>query len=304
MECNSLSLAAHKLNLTPSSVSRTLASLEEQLGVILLKRTTRNIVLTDAGNYLYHQAVELLNNLNESLINTASFYSHPQGQLKITCSIAFGTSHLMKLFSEYRLVNQYVNLSVDLNDQFVNLNEENFDIALRMTATPPDNFAIREICEIHWLYCGSKEYLEKNGIPQIINDLEVHDCLVNPNVSHAWKYKNENGDIVPLKIRAIIQANSSLALLQAALNHQGIVCLPTYILGDYIKSKALTPVLLAEYSMEKDYHLYALYNPSKYNDPKIRSFIDFLIEKSKDHAPWDGWMQEYPILTRNNIEIN
>lgn len=101
VECNSFSGAARKLNVTPSSVSRGLQQLEEQLGVVLLKRTTRNFILTEAGRYLLQRAQQLLTDLDDSLVNTASFYQHAQGQLKITCSIAFGVCHLMRLYSEY-----------------------------------------------------------------------------------------------------------------------------------------------------------------------------------------------------------
>lgn len=292
VDCNSLSLASQKLKLTPSAVSRTLAKLEVQLGITLLKRTTRNIVLTDAGKYLYDKANELLNNLEDSLIKTSSFYDHPQGQLKITCSIAFGASHLMKLFSEYRKYNDDVNLSVNLNDDLINLNEENIDIALRITQTPPVNFSIRKICVINWVYCASPQYLKKFGIPETISELSNHHCLVNPNTLDVWE-DNAKQQEEPLKIKGVIEANSSLALLEAALNHQGIVCLPTYILGDYIKSKQLKPILLSHISIDKGFNLYALYSPSKYSDPKVRSFIDFLVEKIQNHITWDDWMKEY-----------
>ncbi|SUB27968.1 putative LysR-family transcriptional regulator [Yersinia pseudotuberculosis] len=295
VECNSLSIAAHKLNITPSSTSRSLAQLEEKLGVVLLKRTTRSIVLTDAGDYLFHQARQLLLDLDETLVNTHSFYNHPQGQLKITCSIAFGVCHLMNLFSQYKETNSDVCLSVDLNDQLVNLNEEHFDIALRITSIPPPNFAIRRICTINWVYCGSKEYLMKRGVPATIEDLEQHDCLVNPNVSDAWLYKSTECESVPLKIKNTVQANSSLGLLHAALHHQGIVCLPTYMLGDYITSGKLVPILLDYNAKDKEYGLYALYYPSKYNDPKIRSFIDFMLDELSMDVPWDKWRADYQI---------
>lgn len=294
VECNSLSVAAQKLNLTPSAISRTLTKLEEQLGVMLLKRTTRNIILTDAGNYLYNQANNLLANLDKSLIKTASFYTHPHGQLKVTCSIAFGTLHLMRLFGEYKANHSEVSLSVDLNDQLVNLNEENFDIALRITATPPDNFALRKICPINWVYCASAQYLEQKGIPETIKDLDDYDCLINPNISHAWQFKDENNNVISVKGNNTILANSTLALVQAALTHQGIVYLPTYMLGEHLKAKELIPLFLPKYDKENTtYNLYALYCPSKYHDPKIRSFIDFLVDQFENDVFWDEWMQDY-----------
>lgn len=291
VECNSLSIAGQKLNLSPSSISRSLSKLEEQLGIILLKRTTRTFVLTDAGHYLYENARTLLTELDRSLVNTSSFYDHPQGQLKITCSIAFGVCHLMRLFGQYKEMCPDVTFAVDLNDELVNLNEEVFDIALRITATPPPNFATRRICHIHWIYCASHGYLAKRGTPKTIEELEYHDCLVNPNVSDVWRYTDGEQRQVPLKIKDAVQANSSLGLVHAALADQGIVCLPTYMLGDYIRSKQLVPILSDYSAKEMDYGLYALYYPSKYNDPKVRSFIDFLLEEITINPPWDDWMR-------------
>ena len=290
VECNSFSVAAQKLNLTPSSVSRSLSQLEEQLGIVLLKRTTRTFVLTEPGKYLFLRAQRLLTDLDESLINTASFHHHPQGQLKITCSIAFGVCHLMRLYSEYREVNPDVSLSVDLNDQIINLNKEDFDIALRITETPPTNFAIRNICKINWVYCGSKIYFERRGIPTSLEDLEHHDCLINPNVLDNWHYTDDDGKSHPLKINSRIEVNSTLGLLHAALHHQGIVSLPTYMLGDYIANGELIPVLLENNTRKLEYSLYALYHPGHYQDPKVRSFIDFIVEKIPLNPPWDKWM--------------
>lgn len=292
VECNSFSVAAQKLNLAPSSVSRSISQLEEHLGILLLKRTTRNFVLTEPGKYLLLRAQKLLDDLDDSLISTSSFRQHPQGKLKITCSIAFGVCHLMRLYSEYRSINPDVSLSVDLNDQNVNLNEENIDIALRITAHPPINFAIREICKINWVYCGSKIYFAQRGIPKTLKDLEEHDCLINPNVSDNWQYLDDNGDSKALKINNVIEVNSTLGLLEAALHHQGIVSLPTYMLGDYIANQELIPVLLDYNVKEHEYSLFALYHPGHYQDPKIRSFIDFLVEEISDEPFWDDWMRK------------
>lgn len=288
VECNSFSAAALKLNLTPSSVSRSISQLEEFLGIVLLKRTTRNLILTEPGKYLLFRAQHLLADLDDSLVNTSSFRRHPQGQLKITCSIAFGVTHLMRLYSEYRDINPDVRLSVDLNDQSVNLNEENIDIALRITAHPPTNFALRKICKINWVYCASKRYFERRGQPKTLADLEDHDCLINPNVSDNWQFIASDGH--SLKINNIVEVNSTLGLLQAALHHQGIVNLPTYMLGDHIANGELIPILLDHEAKEHEYHLFALYHPGHYQDPKVRSFIDFIVEKISSTPAWDDWM--------------
>lgn len=292
VECNSFSGAARKLNVTPSSVSRGLQQLEEQLGVVLLKRTTRNFVLTEAGRYLLQRAQQLLTDLDDSLVNTASFYQHAQGQLKITCSIAFGVCHLMRLYSEYREINPHVSLSVDLNDALINLNETDFDIALRITSHPPENFALRKLCNINWIYCGSRHYFEQNGIPQSPADIARHNCLINPNIPDTWRMNDKDGVAYPLAINNMIEVNSSLGLLEAARCHQGIVCLPTYMLGNYIDNGELLPVLLDYNPKTTPFALYALYSPAHIHAPKIRTFIDFLADKLPLDPPWDNWMHQ------------
>ncbi|MCW2255821.1 DNA-binding transcriptional LysR family regulator [Providencia alcalifaciens] len=290
VECNSFSLAAKKLNVTPSSVSRGLQQLEEQLGVVLLKRTTRNFILTDAGRYLLQRSQNLLSDLDDSLVNTASFYQHAQGQLKITCSIAFGVCQLMQIYSEYRETNSKVSLSVDLCDTLINLNEVDFDIALRITNHPPDNFALRKICNINWVYCGSRVYFERYGIPQSPSDIAQHNCLINPNIPDTWRMTDKSGHAYPLEINNMIEVNSSLGLLEAARCHQGIVCLPTYMLGNYIETGELIPVLLDYNPKSTPFALYALYHPAHIHAPKIRTFIDFLVEKIPARPHWDQWM--------------
>lgn len=286
VEAGNLSEAARRLKITPSAVSKSLLKLETEVGVTLLKRTTRNLVLTEAGKYLYNQTLQMLAELTESIDKTKGYHSYPQGQLKITCSFAFASAQLMALFNEYKKKYPQVNLVIDLNDQLINLNETDIDIALRITYSPPQNYATRKICPINWSYCASPEYLAAKGEPKTLLDLEQHDCLVYPRISDAWKYTTTDGEIKQLRIKNTIQANSSIVLLQAALMHQGIVHLPTYVLGEYIKSKQLRPLLMDQQLNLHEYFLYTLYFPSRYNSPKVRTFIDFLLERLS-HPYWD-----------------
>ena len=290
VEAGSLSEAARRLSVTPSAISRSLSKLETYTGVTLFKRTTRSLMITESGQYLYSQAISLISELEESISKTRHYNEYPQGQLKITCSFAFATSHLMELFVEYKQTHPHVDLVVDLNDQLVNLNETDIDLALRITYSPPQNYATRKICPVNWAYCASPEYLKKQGEPQALQELEKHDCLVYPRISDAWKYLDTNGELRELNIRNVIQANSSSVLLQAALMHQGVVYLPTYVLGDSIQSGKLKPLLMRQRINVHEYFLYALYFPSRYRDPKVRTFIDFILGRLSPQVPWDRWM--------------
>ncbi|MGG4608289.1 substrate binding domain-containing protein [Providencia sp. Me31A] len=174
-----------------------------------------------------------------------------------------------------------MSLSVDLNDDLINLNETDFDIALR------------KICNINWVYCGSHIYFERYGIPQTPEDIALHNCLINPNIPDTWRMADKNGIAYPLEINNMIEVNSSLGLLEAARCHQGIVCLPTYMLGNYIENGELIPVLLDYDPKSTPFALYALYHPAHTHSPKIRTFIDFLVEKIPSDPHWDHWMRQH-----------
>lgn len=165
VDCGGLSEAAAQLNVSPSAVSKSLAAMEDTLGTTLIKRTTRSITLTDAGQYLFNRANKLLKEFDETLNTTSGYYHSPQGELRITCSIAFGYSRLVNLVDKYRSQFPDVNLYIDLNDNFVNLNETDFDIALRISTAPPQNYAMRKLVPVRWAYCASPGYLAKKACP-------------------------------------------------------------------------------------------------------------------------------------------
>ncbi|MBA7931795.1 LysR family transcriptional regulator [Klebsiella sp. RHBSTW-00215] len=290
VDCGGLSEAAAQLNVSPSAVSKSLAAMENSLGTTLIKRTTRSITLTDAGQYLFNRANKLLQEFDETLNTTSSYDQNPQGELRVTCSIAFGYSHLVNLVDKYRTKFPDVNLYIDLNDNFINLNETDFDIALRISTAPPQNYAMRKLVPIRWAYCASPGYLAKKGIPQRRIDLAGHDCLVYPGLTPVLKIADEQDRMHQLKLHMPIQANSSLVLLKSVLEDQGIAYLPTYLIGGHIQKEEITPLLLDGTITCETHALYALYFPSKYSNPKVRSFIDFLVAELGTLPTWDNWI--------------
>lgn len=292
VECGGLSEAAIQLNVSPSAVSKNLAAMENTLGTTLIKRTTRSITLTDAGQYFFNRTLKLLKEFDDTLNATSSYYEYPQGELRITCSIAFGYSRLVNLIDKYREQCPDVNLYIDLNDDFVNLNDTDFDIALRISSSPPQNYAMRKLAPIRWAYCATSDYLAKKGFPMKRTDLVDHDCLIYPGLTPPIKMIDEHNRQHQLKVRAPIQANSSLVLLKSVLENQGVAWLPTYLIGDHIQKEELIPLLLDGNVTYESHALYALYFPSKYSNPKIRSFIDFLVSELQPVPAWDSWIPQ------------
>src|SRR5471030_1796214 len=293
VEFGGLSEAAAQLNISPSAVSKSLSQLENQLGTTLLKRTTRSFTLTEPGQYLYNRATQLLMDFDESINTTAGYYNHPRGELRITCSVAFGYSHLVTLVNHYRKDCPDVDLYIDLNDSFVNLNETNVDIALRVSSSPPTNYAMRKLATINWVYCASPKYLNEYVTPSSVQELSQHQCLIYPGLTPVWRNVDKQDVAHQLKIRSPIQANSSLVLFKSALENQGIAYLPTYLLGDAIKQGSLIPLALDGELTHSTHALYALYFPSRYSNPKVRSFIDYLLEELQPIPIWDSWITEF-----------
>ena len=294
-EGKGLSEAARLLNLSPSAISKGLAVMEENLGVPLIQRTTRTFQLTEAGEYFVSRASELLKEFDDIVNTTCGYFNHPHGALKITCSVAFGYAHLIYIFEEYRQKNHDVELILDLDDHLINLNENNVDIALRITATPPQNYAARKLSKISWMYCASPAYLQRMGTPTKRVELTSHECLVYPGLTPPLRFTDmPQHSQCDIKAKTPVQANSSLILLKAALAGQGIAWLPSYLINKHIASEELVALKLDGKYAYPTHSLYALYFPSKFRNPKVRSFIDFLIEEKQ---PWNAWEKDIEALS-------
>ncbi|MDY5106111.1 MAG: LysR substrate-binding domain-containing protein [Actinobacillus minor] len=129
------------------------------------------------------------------------------------------------------------------------------------------------LCPIDWVYCASSEYLNQHPRPEKIEDLRHHQLLMYPEMNPTLKRMDETESLKTIK------SNCSLFSLQAVLNHKGVAYLSLYLLEEEIKNKRIEPLKLTDQLVFHTHHLYALYFPSRYNSPKIRVFIDFLLEK-------------------------
>ena len=286
-ELGSLSAAGRELNLSPSAVSKRLSQLEERLGMLLIKRTTRSLTLTDSGRILFERANDILSDV-ENTIDAARQLQRPEGELRVTCSLAFGTEQLMPLMGRYLQANPEVNANVSLNDKHVNLAEENFDIAMRITTESDSAYAARKLAVIHWVYCASPEYLADHKQVESPECLAEHDCLVYPGMTSnggAWSFVRDD-QVRHVGVRARLISNSSLALRRAALQGQGVACLPTYLVSQDLMRGDLS-LIAPEYRSAISHTLYAMYYRSKFSNALVRSFIDFVVDDLGPVAPWD-----------------
>lgn len=296
-ESGSLSAAARELNLSPSAVSKSLAQLEGRLGVLLVKRTTRSLTLTESGRIIFERANDILSDL-ESTLDSARQTKTPEGNLRITCSMAFGSKQLTPVLGRYLDSNPKVSASIALDDRLSNLVEENYDLAVRITSRTDSGYAARKLATIHWVYCAAPHYLDSTESIREPGDLVRHRCLVYPamTLNGAWSFQGGK-DTQRIAVKTALESNSSLALREAALHGQGVACLPTYLVSSDIIQGALR-IVVPEYRSAIAHTLYAMYYRSKYANSLVRSFIDFVVDDIGDVAPWDKALQEAVDLPR------
>jgi DNA-binding transcriptional LysR family regulator len=286
-ETGSLSAAARDLNVTPSAVSKSLAQLEERLGILLIKRTTRSMTLTEGGRALLQRTAAILDNFEEALDETHQFRSQPMGPLRLTSSVAFGCAQLSSIIGRFIEVFPHVQANISLDDRCVNLAEENYDVALRITASTDWGYAARRLASIHWVYCAAPGYLERHGRIETPEDLARHHCLVYPamTLDGAWTFQRGE-EVRHVKVQGRLVSNSSLALLAATLEQHGVACLPTYAVAGNIVAGDLA-IVLPHYRAAITHTLYAMYFRSKYANPATRGFIDFIAADLGPEPPWD-----------------
>lgn len=279
VQYGSLSMAAHHSGLSRSAVSKQLCALEEKLGIRLLQRSTRSVKLTEAGKQVLGEATlvqeifERVETLSEEL------QGQVRGHLKVSCSAGIGRVHLVPLLKQFRALYPKVHVQLLLEDRFVDLIDDQIDVAIRVGHLPDSSLIALRLGEMTWVVCASPDYLSKNGTPKTPADLLQHDCLHYRNSKKAfnsWLFMGPNGE-EKILINDALSINDSTALAQAAEDGQGIVWIDKNSLGDALETGRLVQVL-QDYSLGIGYPIYALY-PARHHLPvKTRKFVDFLTE--------------------------
>ncbi len=267
VESGSMTAAALDCGISTTMVGNHLRSLEQRLGVSLLNRTTRRQRLTEFGTTYYQRCLEVLGLVADSERLAEQVQGEPSGTLRITAPLTFGSERLTPALSEFVLRYPRIRLDVMLSNQ----REPS-----ALIARPLENYALT--------VCASPAYLKRRGTPLIPQDLEHHDCLAFAypagddwrTVEKQWSLSGPEGEIL-VPVSGPMTINSSSALYQAALAGMGIVMLPDALLRDDLREGRLVP-LLGDYKLPSR-PMNLLYAQDRYRLPKLRSFVEFVLEK-------------------------
>jgi len=280
VQLGSLSAAAREADVMPSSVSRQMLNLEEELNAKLFQRTTRKQSLTEAGVLFYDYALRLSQALSEAKDAMNRLSASPTGTLHVAMEADFSKEFVAPLLPEFLRLYPDIKFRANLSANMLNLVEEGVDLAVRMGHLTDSSLVSKKLATSHSVICCSQQYLANKGTPSIPQDLAQHDCLsfkINSG-STVWKFERAKkpSEVV---INSHIRVNSLGFLKQMALADQGIVMMPVWMVQQELATKKLVTVLDDYQLTPASTPIQAVFPSKAMLAPKVRAFIDFLSDK-------------------------
>ena len=276
VELESFSRAAEDLHLSNAAVSKNVRELEKELSTQLIHRTTRRLSLTETGQLYFQRICSILDELDNIEEIVADLSVKPHGLLRVTVPMSLGLTHVARVIYQFQLEYPDIRVELTLNDRYVDLIEEGFDVGIRGGGPVQDtSLAMHRICDFRRVICASPAYLEQYGEPQSPDQLKQHQCIVYSlaRSPYEWSFWQGNKTIV-VNVDGPLKVNNSLAASQAAVAGLGIIFLPIFVASDALNHGTLQ-IILQEWSTEP-LTLYAIYPKHRQHSGKLQAFIDFI----------------------------
>lgn len=271
----SLSGAGRELGLSPAGVSKRLKRLEEDLGARLLQRTTRQISLTEEGQAYYERIGPLLAAIEEAEAFVTRRSDAVRGTLKVSAPTSFGRMHIAPHINDFMQAYPDLALNLQLNDEFVDIVGEGFDLSIRIGELTDSSLVARKLGSVRRVLCASPGYIARHGRPETLADLAGHICLP-PHNNDTWRLDGPEGP-VSYRPQGPLRTNSSEVIREAVIGGAGIALRSTWDVGPELARGDLVQVLPA-YGGSRDTGIFALYASRRFMPAKIRVFIDFLVK--------------------------
>lgn len=280
VETGNFSKAARQLDLAPTSVSRQVAALEDELGLRLINRTTRRQRLTEAGVLYYDRVKQILSDIDTANLAVSTLEATPSGTLRVTAPITFGRLYVVAALSGFLARYPDLRVSLTLTDSVADLVEEGYDVAIRIGELPDSRLIARKLASTERLICASPAYLKRAGIPLRPSDLEEHNCLTFQTATDdaVWRFTGRDG-ASDIRVTGDFFTNSADAMRTAALEGLGLARVPAWLVSRDIQRGALNVVLTAYSATPAALSIHALHAHNRHLSPKVRAFVDFLVEQ-------------------------
>ena len=276
--------AAREIGLSRSQVNKLVISLENELGVQLLHRSTRVVTPTESGLAFHERCVEILASLEEAERSITQLQAEPRGRLRVNAPMTFGTMHLAPALADFLV--QYPDLQVQLtlNDRFVDPIEEGFDVTVRI-AKPQEgaSLIVHPLTLAPRVLCAAPSYLEANGTPTHLDELRHHSCLHYGQlaVESQWTLIGSEGEQT-ISVTGVLCSNNGEVLRDAAVRGLGITLLPTFVVEPELQQGTLQRVLPEYHPPELS--ISVIYPVNRHLSTKVRLLVHFLQERFGDRS--------------------
>ncbi len=276
-----LSAVGMELNLTPGTISKRIQALEDEMTVRLFDRTTRSIRITEEGTVFLGAAERMLGELDQVQAIVGDKLARPKGRIKLSAPASIG-SFMGPALSAFLRSYPEVEVHADLTDRVVNLQEEGYDVAIRMGVLSDSTLKAKRLTVDHQIIVASPAYLAKNSTPDVPDDLLTAKCLVLGDAT-GWTFQVDDNPVV-VRVSGPMRSDNGELLHQAALDGHGFVRVSALRVRQDLKAGRLARVLGA-YEVTENAAIWAVYPGAKHQMPKLRVLLDFLAQWFRDANP-------------------
>lgn len=279
VDAGSITAAADKLELTVAAVSKRLKLLETDLGTRLLTRNTRQLALTEAGQYYYQHCREILDEVARVDQQLLAMQGKLSGTLRINMPMTYGKERLAKLLIRFLQQHPDIHLIAHLDDAYTDAASGEYDVVIRIGSLEDSRLIARKLEQVYLQPVAAPAYLAQYGTPQTPESLNHHNCLTYTNVSlrEGWLFYDQSGAERRVQVRGQFCANNGEVLRDAAIAGLGIVCLPDFEVKTALLNGTLVPIL-PDYTA-RPVTVYAVYPSRQFLPEKTRVMIEFLIHE-------------------------
>ncbi|EIO3976519.1 TPA: LysR family transcriptional regulator [Vibrio vulnificus] len=285
VESGSFSQAGRALNMAPSSVARNIDSLENRIKTTLFKRSTRQLILTEEGQYFYQQSSKILRDSDNLLAEMRGNHGVPEGILRISVFESFGNLCLTPLIPEFLERYPKIQIELELDNKLVDLNSDNVDMAIRIGTPQDSRLKARHLLTNYTALVASPAYINTHSPITQPEDLQRHNCLL---ISHErqrnYWYFHQKSTTRKVMVAGNLISKGGSPLLCAALQGTGVLLLSKWMLKPYLENGQLVELLpswTATHGELGSGEIFAIYKNTQYPKPHLRVFLDFLLEKLK-----------------------
>jgi DNA-binding transcriptional LysR family regulator len=278
-EAGSLSAAARRLREPLTNVSRLLSQLEAHVACTLIDRTTRRMMLTDAGRDYLKTCRQVLEELEHAESRIAGQSTELAGEIAITAPVSFGRLHVLPIIAEFLGAYPRINARLLLIDRVVDLMEEGIDIAIRIGELPDSGLVAMRVGMLKLSVCASPDYLAQCGLPTSVTQLAERDCVTFDGMpgGSRWIFKSKRYGRKAVKVRSRLSVNGAEAAVEAAVAGVGITRVLSYQARSALDAGLLKPIL--ERFEDTPIPVHLVYRPTRSDSPRVREFVQFAAER-------------------------